>query len=340
VPTRRSTADRLLDAQVAYFLAELDDDRIADTLARAVDDLLGMARRMRLADVVDADTVKEIVTRVVNAVAASADAPQLIGAISDAWYDLETSGDYLLGELVDRDPVEALIAHLLGLRRLQDRAMERFTESPLVGVVAAKFMTTVLNDFVQQNRQRAEKLPGMASLLSLGQSAASRMPGMTVLGDAAGKSAQFAVRRTNGAMREMMRDAPIQDAAMELWDLHADEPIGDLRAYLSKQELRTLVLLVHDLVVSGSDSQFSADLLSATVDVVFAQFGDRDLAALLADLGLGRDELVGDLRRLVPPILAAVRADGTLEAAIRSRLEPFFASPEVKAIVKPAPRPS
>ncbi len=253
VPTRRSVADQLLDAQVAYLLAELDDDRVVDTLTGTVDDILAVAATMRLADVADVETVKDIARRVVSAVASSPNLEALVGALADAIYANE--GEYALGDTVAREPVEALVAHLLAMRTLQDRALDRFTESPLVGVVAAKFVTTIIGDFVQQNRQRAEKLPGMSSLFSLGQSAASRMPGMGMISDAAGKSAQFAVKSTRGAMRDMMRDAPVQGAAMELWDLHADEPVGDLRAYLSQQELRELVLIVHDILVSARDSR-------------------------------------------------------------------------------------
>jgi hypothetical protein len=337
VPTRRSVADQLLDAQVAYLLAELDDEHVADTLTRAVDDVLTVARTLQLGQVADLDTVKEIARRAVRAVGSSPNLEDLVGGLADAIYANE--GEYALGDTVAREPVEALIAHVIGMRTLQDRALERFTESPLVGVVAAKFVTTIISDFVQQNRQRAEKLPGMSSLFSLGQSAASRVPGMAMLGDAAGKGAQFAVKSTKGAMRDMMRDAPLQGAAMELWDLHADEPVGDLREYLSQQELRELVLIVHDILVSARDSDLAADLVDTAVEVFFDLFAERDLESLLAEFGFGRDELAADLVRLGPPVVAAAKADGTLAALIRARLEPFFHSAEVEAILK-RPKPA
>jgi hypothetical protein len=337
VPTRRSVADQLLDAQVAYLLAELDDERVADTLTRAVDDVLAVASRLQLGKIADIDVVKEIARRTAQAVGSSPNLESLVGGLADAIYANE--GQYALGDTVAREPVEALVAQLLAMRTLQDRALERFTESPLVGVVAARFVTTIIGDFVQQNRQRAEKLPGMSSLFSLGQSAASRMPGMGMISDAAGKSAQFAVKSTKGAMRDMMRDAPLQGAAMELWDLHADEPVGDLRAYLSQQELRELVLIVHDVLVSARDSDLAADLVDIAVDVFFELFAERDLASLLVEFGFGRDDLVADVVRLGPPIAAAAKSDGTLAALIRSRLEPFFHSPEVADILR-RPRPA
>lgn len=336
MPTLNPVAERLLDAQVAFLLAELDNERIEQTVAGAIDDALAVAATVTLAEVADAELLREIAVRVVRAVGSTPDLAELIGAVADAVYDNE--GTYSLGETVAREPVDALIAQVIAMRRLQDRALERFGESPLVGVVASKFVTTILTDFVAQNRQRAEKLPGMGSLLSLGQSAASRMPGKALLGDAAGKGAQYAMRSTRGAMREMMRDAPLHGAAMELWDLHAAEPVGDLRAYLSQAELRELVLIVHDLLVSARDSPLLEDLVGIAVEVFLERFGSRDLATLLAEFGFGRDDLVADALRLAPPVIAAALADGTLATLLRARLEPFFHSPEVVAILKrPAP---
>ena len=179
-------ADRLLDAQVAYLLAELDDERIEQTVAGAIDDALAVAATVTLAEVAG----RRVAARDRRARGARRrfdPGPRRAGRRdADAVYDNE--GDYPLGETVDRDPVDALVAHVIGMRRLQDRALDRFSESPLVGVVASRFVTTILSDFVAQNRQRAEKLPGMGSLLSLGQSAASRMPGKNLLGDAAGRA--------------------------------------------------------------------------------------------------------------------------------------------------------
>jgi hypothetical protein len=153
-----------------------------------------------------------------------------------------------------------------------------------------------------------------------------------ILGDAAGRGAAYALKRTNHAVREMLREAPLEQAAMQLWDLHADEPIGDLRAYLSREELRLLAERTHDVVTSARQTAYAAALVDACVDVFFAEYGDRELTGLLDDLGIAEDDLVADLRALVPPLLAAANRNGELAAQIRKRIEPFFRSDEVRAL--------
>jgi hypothetical protein len=332
----KEVASRLLDAQVEYVLGELSGKRLAHVVARDVDDLLKIAGHVQVADVIDADTAKRVVRRLVERLAGSTLLEDLVGALAEAVYDLSASEEYNLGEVVDRDPVDALVLKVLSMQTLHDRALERMAESPLVAAVATKFVTKIVSDFLQQNRQLAEKLPGAKSLISLGLGAASKVRSATVdqfLGDAAGKSTQYAIRRTNVAVRELLREAPLHGAAMEIWDLHAEQPVSDLRGYLSKDELRELAVLVHELVTSARSSEYAGHLVDECVDVFFAEYGGRQVASLLPELGITRDDIVDDLLELLPPVIEAARADGRLEALVRARLKPFFASKQVLAIL-------
>jgi hypothetical protein len=332
-------AGRLLDAQVEYLVAELTGERLAEVVARDVDDVLALAARLSVGEVVDADAVKDAGRLLLDRVGDSPVVEDMTGALSDAMYDLSASDEFRLGDVVDREQVAALLAKLLSMRQLQDRALDRMTESPLVAIVASKFVTKIVSDFLQQNRARAEKLPGMSSLLSLGTSAANKVRSPfdrhldQLLGDAAGKSAQYALRRTNNAIRELIHDAPLQDAGLELWDLHAGEPIGELREYLSQQDLRELVLIVRRLLAQARTSDYAGHVLDAGIDVFFERYGARAIASLVDELGLDRDTLVEQVLRFARPALEAARTDGTLAELIRARLEPFFTSQPVLALL-------
>jgi hypothetical protein len=326
-------ADRLLDAQVEWVLRELCGPRLAQVIARDVDDLLAVAGTLAVTDVVDPDAAKQTLRRLVERLGAGPIVADLVRALSDALYDLAAGDEHRLGDVVDRDPVEALVEKVLSMERLHDRAMERMAESPLVATVASRFVSRIVSDFVAQNRQLAEKLPGAKSLFSLGTSAVNRARNVSIIGDAAERGTQMAIRRTNSAMKDVFKDAPLKGAALEIWDLHADEPIGELRRYLSQQDLRELALIVHELLVSARSSEYVGAALDECVDVFFERYGDRSVASLLPELGLSRDDLVEELQRLVPPLVEAARADGRLDDLVRARLDPFFSSKEVRAIL-------
>lgn len=332
----KGVADRLLDAQVEFVLGEFTGKRLTRVIARDVDDVLELAAKLTVADVLDPDVVKQVLRRLVERIGGSTLLEDLVTALSEAGYELSASENYALGEVVAREPVEALVAQVLRMHALHDRALERMAESPLVAAVATRFVSQLVADFLNQNRQLAERLPGARTLISFGMGAASKVRSATVdqlLGDAAGRSTQFAIRRTNSALRELLRDPTLLDAAMEVWDLQAGEPVSDLREYMSKRELRQLSGLVHELVTSARSSEYAGELVDECVDVFFGEYGARDLASLLPELGITRDDIVDDLREVLPPIVEAARADGRLEALVRARLAPFFASKQVQAIL-------
>jgi hypothetical protein len=337
----------LLEAQVRFVLAELSGKRFAKVVARDVDDVLTVAATVRVADIVAAEDVKEVGRKLVDLVGGSAMVADLLTPLADAIYTLAASDEHRLGDVVERVPVVALVAKVLSIESLRERALDRLGESPTVTTIAYRFAGKIVADFVQQNRARAERVPGVGSLLSFGTSAASRVKNATerqlegLVGDATARGKLAALKATSGATRDLITDGLVQEAALELWDLHADEPISALREYLGQQDLRDLVLIVHELVTAARTSEYVGHLIDACVDVFFERYGDWDVAALLPELGLSRDDLVEDIVRFATPVLAAARADGVLEAQIRRRLEPFFHSKAVRDILggEPAKRP-
>ncbi|MET9030688.1 hypothetical protein ABZW96_34460 [Nocardia sp. NPDC004168] len=333
----REIAERLLEAQVAFLLAEVTGERFAEVVARDTEAVLGVADTLVFRDVVEIDQAKQTVRTVVELIGGSPVLADMVGVFADSIYDhIAANHDYTLGEVVEREPVEALLEKIFGMHQAQERILDRLTESPLVATVASKFVDKLINDFMQANRERAEKIPGVSSLMSLGQSAANRAKKAadgTFVGDLAGKGALFALKRTNNAIREMLRDAPVHAAAMEFWDLHADEPVSGLREYLSRKDLNELVLLCYEIAVTTREKEYFGLLLDECVEVFFTKYGDYTLAAMLPELGLTGDDIVQEILRYGPAVIEGAKREGVLAGLIRERLAPFYTSDEVLAIL-------
>ncbi len=331
--TAKELADQLLDAQVDYVMHELSGKRLAQVIARDVDDLLKLAETLTVADVVDPDAAKTILRRVADNAGGSELLEDFVLALAETVYGLKASEKHKLGEVVDREPVEALVVQVLGMRKLHERALKRLDQSPLVARVAQRFVTAIVNDFIAQNRQLAERLPGAKSLFSLGSSAARTVGRVGFVGAAADKGTQMAIKQTTGALRDVFKDEHLRGAAMEIWDLHAKEPLSELREYLTADDLREVAAKLHAVVVSGRGSAFVGAAIDESVDALLERYGTRDLASVLTELNVTRDDLVTDLRAALPRVIEAAKADGRLEALIRARLEPFYRSKKVLSLL-------
>ncbi|MFI6166045.1 hypothetical protein ACIBCN_04580 [Nocardia sp. NPDC051052] len=333
----REIAERLLDAQVEFVLAEVTGDRFAEVVARDVESVLGVADTLIFRDIVEVDQAKQTVATIIDLIGGSPVIADMVGVFADSIYDnIAANNDYTLGQVVDREPVEALLEKIFGMHQAQERILDRLTESPLVATVASKFVDKLISDFMEANKQIAGKIPGVSSLISMGQSAAKtakKATESTFIGDMAGKGAVFALKRTNNAIREMLRDAPVHDAAMEFWDLHADEPVSGLRDYLSQKDLNELVLICYEIAVTTREKEYFGLLVDECVEVFFTKYGDYTLAAMLPELGLSADDIAAEILRYGPAVIEGAKRNGVLTKLIRERLEPFYTSEKVLAIL-------
>lgn len=333
----REIAERLLDAQVEFLLAEVSGERFTEVVARDVESVIEVADTLIFRDIVGIDQAKETVRTVIDLIGGSPVIADMVGVFADSIYDnIAANNDYTLGQVVDREPVEALLEKIFGMHQAQERILERLTESPLVATVASKFVDKLISDFMEANRQIAGKIPGVSSLISMGQSAAKtakKATESTFIGDMAGKGAVFALKRTNNAIREMLRDAPVHDAAMEFWDLHADEPVSGLRDYLTQKDLNELVLLCYEIAVTTREKEYFGLLVDECVDVFFTKYGDYTLAAMLPELGLSGDDIAKEILRYGPAVIEGAKRNGVLGKLIRERLKPFYTSDVVLGIL-------
>jgi len=333
-----SVADRLLDAQVAWLLDRLTGPGLTDLIAEDVDDLLLTGSKLLLGDLVTPEDIKEVARLLVTNVPPSTAATTLVGVAADVAYD-GPAERFTLADLIDREHVESLADEVLGMTDLAEKFLDQLTESPLVATLSSRFVGRIVNDVVQMNQAVADKIPGLGSLVSFGAGAAGKVIGAAdkgfqqVLGDTAGKGATFAMRRLNKVVVETLKDPTTKDAVLEVFDLYADKPVVRLDQLGSREDAARVAGLLQDIVIAGAPTAPVLALVDALIDGFFTTYGEHPVSALLDDLDLGRDDLVAHATAIVPRILDQARDSGELERLLRARLAPFFASPEVAAIL-------
>jgi hypothetical protein len=342
VPPTNSPTDplsqRLLDAQVRFHLDRLTGDRLATTVSELADDVLAASGRHTIEELVDREAVKAIVVRALATVPGSAAVGGIVELATTVAYD-GPDEPYPIGELVDRERVEAVLDALLALNPVLERLLERLVASPLVGTVASRFMGRIVGEVLQANKAVTDKVPGLGSLMSFGTSAASKVMGAAdrqfegLIGDTVGKGGTFAVRRLNRIVIETLRDPTTREAVLQAWDLLAEERVHGLSRYADREEVSRVVDAVHELTVATVANEHVAHLGEVVVDAFFDRFGAHTPTALLDELGLSRDDLVADLVRIAPRVLDAVQESGDLERMLRAQLEPFYSSDEVSALL-------
>lgn len=314
---------RLLEAHVRFALAELtSDDRRDDLVAAFVDDLLRLGEQVTLDEALDHAEVVRVVRRILTTVPPSAAATRLSQGAADVLHG-GPDRPFTAAEVIGRDDMSRAIDELVRSEPLVKRALDEIVESSLVAGLASRFVTRLVGDGVAANRAAAERLPGIGGLVSLGAGAAS-------------KAAQIAARRLNKVATDTLKDPGLKAALLEVWDARSSEPISGLPASADRDDVRRIIALVHDVMVGALGSEPIGDLAERLVDMVFETYGGTPATTVVAELGIGRDDLVLDAQHAAGQALSAMAADGRLEALIRRRLEPFYRSEELRSVLEGA----
>ncbi len=335
-------ADRLLDAHVAHLVAQLTGPYGAQAVAADVRGLLEALTGATVDELVDRDAARVTIELALDAVGPSAAFVALVETLPVLLHDLPVDGDHRLGEVVDRRHVEALVDVLARSSSLRTEVLRRTEQSPTLAVVATRFVAALVSDVVQQNRRRAERLPGMKSMLGVGDFAARQARGLApkqleqLVGGAADLGAKAALERVIRALVDTLDDEMIRDAAMEIWDLHAAEPVAGMRAYLTSAEVERLAATARE----AAQAVMATPSFRAAVDAAVVRFldlyGQRTLGEMLDAFGLDVDGVVAETERHVPRVLDVLEQSGQLDSLVRQRLEPFYRSQEAMAILRHA----
>lgn len=333
-----SLADQLLDAQVAWLIDQLTGSDLADLIATDVDELLVAGAHLSVGSLVGPAEVKSLIHLVLASVPASAAATTLVEAAADVVHD-GPGERFTLADVIDRENVESLVGEVLAMTDVAEKFLDQIADSPLVAGLASRFVGRIVSDMVQANQAMADKIPGLGSLVSFGTSAAGKVVGaadkqlQSVLGDTAGKGATFAMRRLNKVVIDTLKDPTARDAALQVFDLYADQPVVRVSELGEREDIRRVAGLLQDIAIAGAPTEPVVALVDALVDAFFGIYAEHPVTTLLDDLAITRDDLVSQATAIVPGILSAANESGELERLIRNRIEPFFRSPAVAAIL-------
>ena len=104
----------------------------------------------------------------------------------------------------------------------------------------------------------------------------------------------------------------MKQAAMEVWDLHANEPISEQRKYTSLADAQEMAGLVHDVAKASRNREYVLAVVDGGVDMFFKRYSNATLRELIEKAGLSRDDLIEFANILAPNVISALRANGVL----------------------------
>ncbi|MBO0767062.1 MAG: hypothetical protein J2O48_00110 [Solirubrobacterales bacterium] len=329
------TAQRLLDAQVRFFLTQLEPEQFNALLEPELDHALELAGELQLEQVVTREQIKATARKWAVQVRVPGSIPELASEIANRLYNHPAQAENRLDQVVAAQHVEAFTAKFLELPLVQ----ERLLESPLMVEIASEWLYRLASDAISQNRNLAGRVPGLNTLLGTGEQLLGAVaPDASAefdvrLRELAEPMARVLLSRSKHALAGNTHEPWARETVVEAWREQSSRPVSSLRSYVTQDDLEDLLVLVYEFWLSLRETEYVHVLIADGVDFFFDKYGTARLLELLGEFGVTRADMLEEARRFGPPVLALLRENGMLEQLIRRRLEPFFESPAAREII-------
>lgn len=302
-------ADRLLDAQVAFAKEQLLRPELLEAaITEEVDGFLDLTSELTLGEAVDAQLIKDVARKYAVQIPVEGAIPELVGEIASRIYAHSANDELNFSDVVTDRAVDELLTGAAELD-LTPRLLSAVLDSPLIVDICVEVV------------QHAVATSVARPALPLVSRALERIT----------RTGATFVLRGN---RDGAGDA-LLDAARDVWRAHQGDAIGSYRDVVTAADLEDIVVLAFEFWRTFRDTEYFHSMLDEGIDHVFAKYGEVPLADLLAELGIGRTDLLEEGMRFAPSVITTVDRHGYLDTVLRRQLEPFYRSAAFIAALEP-----
>ncbi|WP_370307419.1 hypothetical protein [Sinimarinibacterium flocculans] len=342
MPKKKSVAgaaEALLDAHVAYLVEELTGDGLRDLIGDHLDALLADAARLKLKDVVTARMIKDTARTYAAEIELGAGLPELVSAIARALYAHKIHDRTALKDVVVHARYEEFVDKLLELESLREKLVRASATSPIYIAFASDLLYHGIKGYIARGSEITRGMPGAGSMMKLGRSVLNKAsPGLeTTLDDNLRKYVARSVEATSRTSAEFVLQHLNEDAlrrmTREIWDRLKFERFGSLREDLAEDDIEDLFVIGYEFWRELRTTEIYATLIDAGIDVFFDMYGDTTLAALLDEIGVTREIMLGEAMHYAPHVLKALKRKKLLEPLVRRSLQGFYRSGAVERVL-------
>ncbi|MEQ1437961.1 hypothetical protein AAG565_01240 [Fontimonas sp. SYSU GA230001] len=332
-------AEALLDAHVAYLVAQLSGDGLQALIEAELDALLVDGMRLKLKDVVSAKMIKDTARTYAADIEMGGGLPQLVADVAQAVYAHKVLDHTTPKDIVTHTRYTEFIDKLLELRSLRDGLVREIATSPIYIAFASDLLYHGIKGYLARSTELTRGIPGASSVMKLGRSVMSKAsPGLEASLDEqlkkyVARSVEATAKSSADFVLKHLNDEALRDMAREIWDRSKFTPLGTLRDHIDGDDLEDLFVIGYEYWRELRKTEFYGRLIDAGIDAFFDAYGDAYLGDLLDDLGITRDLMIAEAMRYAPHVIKVLKRKKLLDGILRRQLAGFYRSGAVEQVL-------
>jgi hypothetical protein len=320
----KDLARQLLDAHVQHELAQWRPPQLEPLVKDRVGALFRWLGEVRVDEIATRAQVMAIIERYVIDIRPSGALTELAGEMSQIVFSSEASAETRVDEVLDPQTYAQFASKLSALDRARRELVALIVQSRTVLEIRSHVLSRSLLEAALGSDGSASPTAQNGSLRMwlgrlrpwlerrLGETLARHLPEHLQP-----KAAQLA-----GALDDEQFHSVLDD----LWDAISTMRLSEAFALIGEHDLEDFVVLGYEFWTRYRKSAYFRRITEQQVDHFFDKFGAGSGRSLLEDLGITEAAVVLESLGVLRPLLQGHADRGALEALVRARLEPFYAS--------------
>lgn len=332
-------AAALLDAHVAWTLAQLQPDALRPQVESQIDALMADIGGLKLKELVALKDVQDTALKYASEVKLGGAVPALVGDIARQLYDHKVHQKTRLDELLPDQMFEEFLDKFLELRSLREAIIHESVSNPIYISIVSELLVNGIQEYVANGSKLAGKLPGAKSALRLGKAVVSRArPELSGelednLRTFVRKNAEERMRASEQLLLEAFESDTFRQVILDLWDDNKHRTVADVQNFAGKLDIEEGFVIGYEYWQHLRQTDFYRELIKAGIAAFYKAYGNRSLNSILKDIGISTEMMIEEAVRYAPPIIDTLNKKKLLEPMIRRALAPFYESEAVSRIL-------
>jgi hypothetical protein len=333
-------AQQLLDAHVAYSLAQLSGENLKTTVGREAGLAYQWLTNQNTEDIAPKEKVKAILERLLQEISITEATQAYFESLYKAVLDYVAKEDIEIDDLISEATWKRIVEKVIELKDLRNELIHRLVSNKFYGEMLSEILYNSIKSFMQQSVPGRDK--GIGGLFNVGKGIlGAALSGMEDTIDKNVKkflseNINKTIRDSEKIIQSKLTDANIRKGADKLWevldDINFKELTDKAKKYSSqgKESLGDIsTAIIHDV----RDSKALRHIGDVVLDHFYNEYGQQKLGVIFNNLLITEDKVVREVTLAAEDIVGRMLATGYLEGRLREVLEKFYASDEVSKIL-------
>ncbi|MDB4986126.1 MAG: hypothetical protein JWN04_1304 [Myxococcaceae bacterium] len=324
----------LFEAHVAHELAALAERDQSDHFEQLSARVFEWLATVTLDDLLTREQVLGVIDRYVIELRISGGIAELVGQIAQLVFTSDASAEARLDQLLSHESYRGFADKVQSLDSAFRELIQLLTHArsfrPLLArsvVLAARTMLFAGSE--PDGRARAGGLAQLGRELKaeLGRRFEEQLHVYLE------RHADSLADASEARLRELVDPGTVRSLADDLWEAIAGMRLSELFSFLTPADVEDFVVLAYENWLQYRQTPYFRALCEQVVGVFFAKYGAESAQSFLDDMGVTEAMVAHELRALIAPMFAHAERTGFVERQIRLRLEPFYRSEALAALL-------